>query len=276
MRFIVLALVAMTAFAQPDTKTARYSGGSVVYDNYGKGPRAVVLVHGWTCSKEFWKANTPALAASWRVIAIDLPGHGASDKPETKYSMEFFARSIDAVLRDAKVDRAVLVGHSMGTPVIRQFYRLYPEKAEALVVVDGSLRPFAPPEVMEEKVLKPMRADVAAFRARMLDGMLKPVADVNRREWIRAEMLKAPPYVAVSAFESMIDPSIWKDDPIKVPVLAIYAKQPTWSADYEQYVRRIVPRIDYQSWDGVSHFLMMDEPGKFNRAVLAFLGSLGK
>jgi hypothetical protein len=49
------------------------------------------------------------------------------------------------------------------------------------------------------------------------------------------------------------------------------AKSPTWDAEYEKFVRDLVPGIDYQSWEGVSHLLMMDEPQKFNDAVLAFL-----
>jgi pimeloyl-ACP methyl ester carboxylesterase len=76
------------------------------------------------------------------VIALDLPGHGQSDKPQIAYTMDLFANAIDAVMRDAKVERAVLVGHSMGTPVARQFYRKYPQKTLAIVIVDGGLRLF--------------------------------------------------------------------------------------------------------------------------------------
>jgi pimeloyl-ACP methyl ester carboxylesterase len=77
---------------------------------------------------------------SLHLIAVDLVGHGKSDKPHVRYTMEVFARSIDSVLTDAKIKRAVLVGHSMGTPVVRQFLRLFPEKTAGLVIVDGALR----------------------------------------------------------------------------------------------------------------------------------------
>ena len=89
-----------------------------------------------------WRDQVSDFAKRNRVIVIELPGHGQSDKPQTIYSMELFARAVDAVMSDAKVKRAVLVGHSMGTPVARQFYRKYPEKTLAIVIVDGSLRPF--------------------------------------------------------------------------------------------------------------------------------------
>jgi pimeloyl-ACP methyl ester carboxylesterase len=132
-RFTVLAAVLICAFssaaapapAESASRFATLDGMKVHYESYGAGRDAVVFVHGWTCDLTFWKAQVPAFAAKTRTLAIDLPGHGRSDAPRTTYSMDLFARAIDAVMRDAGVDRAVLVGHSMGTPVVRQFYRRY-------------------------------------------------------------------------------------------------------------------------------------------------------
>ena len=92
----------------------------------------------------------PDFAKRNRVIALDLPGHGQSDKPQIAYTMDLFANAIDAVMRDAKVERAVVAGHSMGTPVARQFYRKYPQKTLAIIIVDGGLRPFGTKEMREQ------------------------------------------------------------------------------------------------------------------------------
>lgn len=252
---------------------AKLDGMRVRYLDAGKGEEALVFVHGWTCSAEFWRMQAPAFASKTRVIALDLPGHGGSDKPEgVSYSMELFARSVEAVMRDAGVKRAVLVGHSMGVPVVRQFYRRYPEKTLALVLVDGALRPFAPRAAMEQ-FMAPMRANYKEASARMVDGMLQPVKSDALRQEIRAAMLATPAHVAVSAMEGMMDESIWGEDQIKVPVLAVHAKSPFWAADYEQFARRLAPDIDYRVWDGVSHFLMMDKPEEFNRALSEFLAA---
>jgi pimeloyl-ACP methyl ester carboxylesterase len=85
------------------------------YANRGKGDEALVFVHGWACNADFWRPQMNDFG-SLHLIAVDMVGHGQSDKPHVPYTMEYFARSIDAVLTDAKVKRAVLVGHSMGTP----------------------------------------------------------------------------------------------------------------------------------------------------------------
>jgi len=77
--------------------------------------------------------------------------------------------------------------------------------------------------------------------------------------------------VAVSEFEATADEDLWKPDKIDIPVLMILAKQPAWSPEYEQFVRGLIAKLDYQVRENVSHFLMMEKPREFNAAVLKFL-----
>src|SRR4029079_12281657 len=138
--FILTLLLASTAAfaADGDSQYAKLDGAKIHYKSYGKGKDALVLIHGWTCNLENWRDQIPDLSKRNRVIALDLPGHGQSDKPQLNYTMDLFANAVDAVLRDAKVDHAVLVGHSMGTPVARQFHRQYPQQTLALCIArDG-------------------------------------------------------------------------------------------------------------------------------------------
>jgi pimeloyl-ACP methyl ester carboxylesterase len=257
---------------KPEERFAKVDAMRVHYVNYGKGKEAVVFVHGWTCDLNFWKANIPAFVDHTRVIAVDLPGHGKSDKPQIAYSMDLFARAVDAVLQDAGVERAALVGHSMGTPVIRQFYRKYPNKTRALVIVDGNLRSFGNPEQMKQFVDTLRGPDYRPQIEQVVGFMTQPVKDPKTREEIKATMLSAPQHVIVGGMDAMLDPAIWKtQDKISVPTLALMAPNPQWNDEYVKFVRELVPGVDYQVWDGVSHFLMMDEPGKFNDAVLAFM-----
>lgn len=251
---------------------AKLDGMRVHYESAGRGEEALVFVHGWTCDASFWRLQTPAFAGRTRVVAVDLPGHGRSDKPEgVAYTMELFARAVEAVMRDAGVRRAVLVGHSMGVPVVRQFYRKYPEKTLALVLVDGGLRPFAPRAAMEQ-FMAPLRGPgYKEASARMVDGMLQPVRSEALRAEIRAVMLSAPQHVAVGAMEGMMDEAVWKEDQIRVPVLAVLARSPFWPPDNEQFFRKIAPELDYRMWDGVSHFLMMDRPDEFNHTLAEFV-----
>ena len=267
---VVAAAVGYAQTAEPKTGWAKYDGGKVRYIETGrKNANAIILVHGWTCSADFWKASMSAFP-KYRVIAIDLPGHGQSDKPRANYTMEYFARAIEAVIKDAKVGHAVLVGHSMGTPVIRQFYRIFPEQTLGLVVVDGPLMPFATKAQMEP-FIGPIRADFSKNGPPMVDGMLAPMKDEAMKKMIRQTMLSTPGYVAGSAMDGMADDAIWGNDQIKVPVLAVMNAEGRWPKDNADRYKTIAPNVDYRSWTGVSHFLFMERPTEFNDAVKGFI-----
>jgi pimeloyl-ACP methyl ester carboxylesterase len=279
-QFGVAALLILTVAATPAetpgvSRSAQLDGARVHYTEYGAGENALLFVHGWACDESFWAGQAPALGAKHHVITIDLPGHGQSDKPEIAYTMDLYTRAIDAVLRDAKIKAAVLIAHSNGTPVIRQFYRKFPDKTRALVIVDGGLRPFGDKAAMEKFVGRFKGPDYAETAGKMIDSMTSTIKNAGLRNKIKTTMLRTPQSVAVSEFESTLDDALWKPDKISVPVLMILAKQPAWSAEYEQFVRGIVPDLDYQVWEGVSHFLMMEQPEKFNSAVAAFVDKRG-
>ena len=258
-----------------DSRFVELDSTKVHYTNYGSGDTAVLFVHGWACDETSWAGQTPEIAKTIRAITIDLPGHGQSDKPQIAYTMDLYATAIDAVLRDAKVSRVVLVGHSNGTPVIRHFYRRFPDRVAALVVVDGGLRPFVDASNID-KFLAPLRgANYTEAAGQFITRMTKPIRDEALRERITNMMLATPQHVAVSEFEGSADPQVWTPDAIDVPVLMILAKQPVWNQDYENFVRSIVPNVEYQLWEDVSHFVMMEKPREFNAALVAFLQKNG-
>jgi pimeloyl-ACP methyl ester carboxylesterase len=265
-----LLLFASTArSAGVESRFAKFGDVKVHYLDRGKGDEALVFVHGWTCTADFWRPQLNDFP-SLRLIAVDLAGHGQSDKPHVSYTMEYLARSIDAVLQDAKVKHAVLVGHSMGTPVVRQFYRLFPAKTAGLVIVDGSLRMLFPKEQMEQ-FMAPLRTNYKETAPRIVDGIVAQMKDEKLKGEVRTAMLATPDYVGISAMEGMADEKIYAPDKINVPVLAILAKSPFWTADTETFLRSLAPNLEFVMWDGVSHFLMMEKPNEFDETVQGFL-----
>jgi pimeloyl-ACP methyl ester carboxylesterase len=269
--------LAPTAFAEKSTtpkaqsRFTKLDSARIHYVNYGKGREALVLIHGWTSNLEFWRDQISDLAKRNRVIAIDLPGHGLSDKTQVTYSMDLFARAVDAVLRDAHVNRAVLVGHSMGTPIARQFYRQYPQKTLAIVIVDGPLRPFGDRQMMEGFIAGLRGPNYKDAGGKMLATISGPLLSAADQERINSSFLNTPQHVVASAMAGMADESIWGRDKINVPVLAIMVKSDFFGGDIEPFYRSIAPNLDFQTWEGVGHFLMMERPKQFNDAVIAFL-----
>jgi pimeloyl-ACP methyl ester carboxylesterase len=113
--------------------------------------------------------------------------------------------------------------------------------------------------------------DYPEAAAHFADAITKPMKDAALGSKVKALFLKTLQHVAISEFEATVEENLWKPDKIDVPVLMILAKQPAWSADYEQFGRNLIPNLDFQMWENVSHFLMMDKPREFNAAVLKFL-----
>ncbi len=270
--FVMFMLASATvAFAgDGESQYAKLDGAKIHYKSYGKGSEAVVLVHGWGCNLNHWRDQIPDLSKRGRVLALDLPGHGQSDKPEISYTMDLFAHAIDAVMRDAKVDRAVVVGHSMGTPVARQFYRKYPQKTAAIVIVDGGLRPFGTKEMREQFMAMFRAPNYKETSAQMLAQMSGSLSAADK-ERVNSSFGSTPQKVLLSAMESMNQDSLYGPDKMNVPVLAIMAKSPFWPPDTEQFLRGLAPDLEYQMWEGVGHFLMMEKPKQLNNAVIAFL-----
>jgi pimeloyl-ACP methyl ester carboxylesterase len=254
-----------------ESRFTKLDGARIHYVNYGKGDEALVLIHGWTQNADAWRDNVATLAKRNRVIVVELPGHGQSDKPQTTYSMEYFARAVDAVMRDAKVKRAVLVGHSMGTPVARQFYRKYPNKTLAVLIVDGSLKPFSDKAMIDQMMAGFRGPKYRDAVSQMMSFISGPNLSAEAKERINSASMNTPQSVLVSAFEGMLEPSIWAEDKINVPVLAIMAKTALLPPNAEESFREIAPQLDFRVWDGVGHFIMMEKPTEFNVAVIEWL-----
>jgi pimeloyl-ACP methyl ester carboxylesterase len=259
-------------FDRAPSRFALSSGVRIHYKSLGLGTTAVVFVHGWNCDLTFWRAQIPAVDGRVRAIFLDLPGFGRSDKPDVAYTMDYFAGAIDAVLQAAGVTRAVLVGHSLGAPAVRQYYRRFRSKVAALVVVDGPLRsPFGDSAQTARFVAQWEGPDYAERVSGMVDGLFATSADTVLRAAVKRQMQGTPQRVAASAMRGMADPAIWRDDPIEVPVLAVMSGRPLWSPDYVAYVKRLAPGVRYETMAGVGHFLMLERPAEFNAILDDFL-----
>jgi len=279
MRSLIIGLLCTAAAFAAD---ATLDGTKIHYESYGKGKEALVFVHGWTCDLTFWRGQAP-LYEKHRSLLIDLPGHGQSGKPETAYTMDLFARSIDAVMRDAGVDRATLIGHSMGVPVIYTFFRLFPAKTTGLVLVDGAIPQSYKDEAARENQRKQMAGFLASFkapngdtvRAGMVNTMFSAKTTPAMREEIRSKMLAAPAHVAASAMDGMFGAEgPGAGQTFDLPITAIVVANPARAA-WEPRLRSVFPKLyKYDAWEGSGHFLMMESPDRFNAALEEFIGTI--
>ena len=267
MRLQLAALVILTsvAAARP-ARAANVDGATVHWTSTGSGP-AIIFVHGWTCDESSWQGQVPAFSQRYRVITLDLPGHGKSDMPKDgRFSMALFARAVEAVRSEARVERAVFVGHSMGTPVIRQYATMFPARVAGLVLVDGLVQVaggaagFTPPPMIGAGGLK--------ARESMVRGMFGPATTPQLQAHILKMMMGTKEATAAGAMSATWDQSWVRNDPITVPVLGVYAARPLAS---REAITRIFPKVEYHELAGSAHFLMMEKPDEFNQLLTTFL-----
>jgi len=274
MRRISHALALTLGFAAAGPLFAASVDGIPIHSpSSGSGP-TLVFVHGWTCDSSTWADQVTAFSKRYRVITIDLPGHGKSGSPkDAKFSMDLFARAVEAVRAEANAQRIVLVGHSMGATVIRQYAHAYPDRVAGLVAVDAPLdvRAFpalaagqAPPSVRGPEGLK--------AREGMIRSMFTPNTPPAVQQHVRAMMLAAPEATAAGAMATMFDPSIRWTDSISAPAFAIYAG--TSQLPEPATVQQVLPNYSATQIAGTGHFVMMEKPEEFNRALGGFLDKI--
>ncbi len=254
-----------------NSRFAQFGTNRVHYVVQGKGKHTIVLVHCWAGNLGFWNDQVPALTNQARVVLIDLPGHGQSDKPHTAYTMDFFAEAVLAVMRDAHVDKATLVGHSMGAPVICRVYHQAPERVAALVSVDGTLRRPKMTAEQAEQFIAPFRAaDYREHTQQFLATMFPVPGTEAVRDRVISEILETPQYVMLGAMEGMFGPDQPDWDPVhvNVPVLVINAPNPMWTDDYKQYVHSLSSQTDYRVIENTGHWCMLEKPAEFNADLL--------
>jgi pimeloyl-ACP methyl ester carboxylesterase len=265
----MLALVA--AMTSTAVGAATLDGAKIHSTSTGQGARTLIFVHGWTCDESSWSEQVPVFAKKYRVITLDLPGHGQSDQPKDgKFSMDVFAKAVEAVRAEANVDRVILVGHSMGGPVIYRYAQLYPEHASALVLVDAPLFKAANVKGFIDQTLpRVVGQDGLKGREAMIRSMFSSATTAELQHRILKMMLAPPESTAQGAMSSMADPSVWDNHVLKIPGLAIFAA--TYGGNDLDTTKSYIPDLQFMNVPGTGHFLMMEKPEEFNKQVMAFV-----
>ncbi len=267
MRSIVALLIGLTIVTP--ARAASVDGAQVHWSSKGQGP-AIIFVHGWTCDDTSWAAQVPVFSRTHRVITLDLPGHGQSDQPKDgQFSMALFARAVEEVRKDARVDKAVIVGHSMGGPVVRQYALMYPQHVAALVLVDGLVLENGAASGGGPPAASMSGPEGLKARETMVRGMFGPTTTPENQQHILKMMLGTSEKTAAGAMVATRNTSTLSNDPLSLPVLGLYADKSRLAN--RDAMKRLYPNVDYHEIPGTGHFVMMDNPDAFNRLLADFL-----
>lgn len=245
-------------------------GTFLSYEVTGAGEPTLIFVHGWSCDGRYWRGQVPYFSGRHRVIVVDLAGHGHSGTGRAHLTMRAFGEDVQAVAEAEHVNRAILIGHSMGGSVIAQAARLMPDRVIGLVGVD-TLENVEYPLTREAlgNMLAPLEKNFPSGTRQFVASMFLPDTDPRVREWILADMAAAPPAVALSAMREMMEEFISGEaarvfDGLRVPVVSVNGS--LWPVNREANRRHM---FSYEAiiLDQADHFFMLEHPAAFNRAL---------
>ena len=271
---IAAALALSMASASVPGTTPSFDGVKIRYESMGSGQTALVFVHCWSCDRHLWDGQWARLARDYRVVTLDLAGHGESGQDRKAWTIEAFGEDVAAVARRLELERIVLVGHSMGGPVILEAARRLPGRVVGLVPVD-TLHDVESKETPQaiDGFLAPFSSDYKAAAAKFIrDFMFVPTSDPKLVARIVVKTQAAPPEIAIAALRSAFSyGAAVAIEAVKVPIHAINGDKFPTNVEAN---RRHAPQYRLTLMKSVGHYLMLERPEEFDRLLRETLESL--
>jgi pimeloyl-ACP methyl ester carboxylesterase len=244
-------------------------GVHVQYRVYGSGEPTLVFIHGWSCDSNYWREQVPVFKQRYSVVTVDLAGHGGTDGNRADWTIGNFGQDVATALSAVPAEQIILVGHSMGGPVAIEAARKLGKRVIGIIGVDtfNSVGAPAPSKAQVDALLKSFEADfIGQTRQFVTEHLFAPTANHELANKVAYDMSLSPPRVALPSLRAVLEYDFTgplKD--ISVPVVAIDSDlgEPV----NEARIRRVLPKFHATVITGVGHFLMMEDPARFNAAL---------
>jgi pimeloyl-ACP methyl ester carboxylesterase len=238
--------------------------------------RAVVLIHGYTDNARDWVPLIPYLSGKERLIVVDIRGHGRSSKPDCCYARVDFAYDIKLLLDALKVDRADVVGHSLGSVIAQTFAEYWPEHTRKVVLISstGGPKPFIPPDYVSEirKLKEPIDPD-SPFMIAWWSSPTRVSEEFIRRQ--RQDSARIP----LKVWLAVLDQSLYTTDlqatlpRLKAPCLLIWGQaDPLVGEDMRSTLREALPDARVKIFDRLGHNPFWENPRGVASVIDEFLG----
>jgi len=255
-------------------KVTTADGVTLAYVELAKGEGTpLILLHGYTDNSRSWSLVAPFLGDR-RILALDLRGHGASDAPACCYGIDTLAHDLGAFMDALGIQKADLVGHSLGSITVGVFAALYPERVNKLVLVSSALVvPAGARDWLWENVTK-LQYPIDPNSQFMLDWYYNPnPVDAAFLDRERAESAARPQQVWIGVLTglSLLD---WTPlaAQIKAPTLILWGDQDGFfGATEEDALRKAIPAARFETFAGYGHNMFWEVPEQAGRMIAAFL-----
>ena len=248
-------------------------GTRLHYLDRAGGGTVLMLVHGYTGSSADWEELLPLLPDDWRIVRPDLRGAGESDKPETGYLIETYARDLADLAAALSLPPFVLIGHSMGGAVAAQFAIARQDLLRGLILLaPAPLNGLAPPDPAMLAQMEQMRGNVALMKQMAQMTYARPLSDTTVERGI-AQGLKVSEGHRRESLEAMVGLRLYERLPeLKLPVLMVGGDLDNLvpvATMLEAYGR--IPNCGLQIFHRVGHMVQQEVPLEFASLVQDFV-----
>lgn len=280
------AKIDLEAFEAMKKSVALPDGETLAYLTMGDpAGTPVVLIHGYTDSARDWVPLIPYLSARLRLIVVDLRGHGRSGKPECCYTRFDFAYDIKLLLDALHIERADIVGHSLGSIVAQTFAEFWPERTERVVLISssGGRRPGAAPQTPQfdyaaaiRQLKEPIDPD-SQFMIEWWSSSTPVDPDFIRRQRRDAAAIPLRVWIAVLD-EALSDSDLQRTLPrLKAPTLLIWGSDdPLMEQDVRSSLREALPQAEVKVFPGLGHNPFWEQPAQCAAVINRFLTAASK
>lgn len=263
------------------------NGIRLFYNDQGAGDPPLVFVHGFACTHADWRAQVAFFQSRYRVIACDLPGHGASEPPPDQGSIESLGGAVAALLEALDLPPAVLVGHSMGCRVVMQAMLDAQARVVKLILLDGSCVGADDPQAAEQQIRQ--RIADTGYRA-MVEGLFGDMfvdgTDPALKDRIAQRALQLPEAIGAPLFSRITSWDAGKADAtlaqIKIPTFVLQSTylnsdlvrvslKPGDMTPWMERVQQHVPTATLDVISNAGHFPMLELPDIVNEKMAAFI-----
>lgn len=273
----LLLLTLTIPVAQADRNAAVVNaadGVPIHYSVQGKGDTALVFVHCWACDQTYWDNQVAEFSKNYRVVTIDLPGHGQSGQGRKSWSIPGFGDDVKTVVTKLDLKRVVLIGSSMGGPISLEAARAMPGRVVAVVPVDSLLD--VEQKITQEQldgVIKSMQADYKGTITGLTNQFFfSPNTPAAVKERVLKDATSRPPEMAIAILKGIfVHDSAPTLRELKIPIHAINADRAPTNLDAN---RKYAPQFDATIIKGSGHYPMLEQPAAFNQALAEILKKL--
>jgi pimeloyl-ACP methyl ester carboxylesterase len=239
-------------------------GSPISFAVKGTGEPTIVFVHCWTCDHDFWKHQIDYFSTNYKVVWLDLAGHGLSGSTRSDYTMEAFGQDVASVVEKAGGSKVILVGHSMGGPVAIEAANILGDKVVAVVGVDTFYTPFQYPksEPEIEASVKPLKKDFIGTSQQIVQSMFTPNVDPELKASIVKHFSDANPEMGISAMYG-----IFRWNAQNVPSTLERYSNKLWNINAAPTGNEKALHESVTLIPGVGHFVPQVKPEEFNDAL---------